>query len=542
MAWNELYLSWIREWIEESAENSHKAHSYSKACASLEGCTKQFNHPSELKELKFFGDRICQQLEKKLRDYCASEGIEMPEKAAPPPTDELPKKKRKAATTRTWVPRYRSGAYAIIIALRKNEHTTAPGEGLKKPEIVALAKDFCDTSFERNPRTHTYHSAWDGIKTLLKHELVYCSSKRGGAYYLTEEGRRIADSLRQVEKENSPDAANRLWTTPVTPDRDHRRPREVSHISSSPLADASTSTLNNNGETLDMSCGVAEWPIGSFTVEVVLDNREVRSKTDRDYFRSELAALDIPVEVRSLAVGDLAWIACHKNTGQKAILDYIVERKRLDDLVSSIKDGRYQEQKFRLHRTSIEHVIYLIEEPPRLETPQAFRQAVHSALSQTVVIDGFYLRRTQGPEETVKYICSMTKTLQNMYRFKPLKVLSPSITCYKQSLQEGREAHRFGYVGIEYDVFSSAMTKSGLTTVRDVYIRMLMTIRGVTWDKAVAIQKKFATPSHLCEAYDALSSESDKKLMLYNTLGDNIQRKRVTKLISERIYEIWGSS
>ena len=43
------------------------------------------------------------------------------------------------------------------------------------------------------------------------------------------------------------------------------------------------------------------------------------------------------------------------------MLPYVVERKRLDDLASSIRDSRYREQKFRLRRCGLPHVIYLAE-------------------------------------------------------------------------------------------------------------------------------------------------------------------------------------
>ena len=43
------------------------------------------------------------------------------------------------------------------------------------------------------------------------------------------------------------------------------------------------------------------------------------------------------------------------------MLDYIVERKTGSDLASSIIDGRYEEQKFRLKNCGINNVIYLVE-------------------------------------------------------------------------------------------------------------------------------------------------------------------------------------
>jgi crossover junction endonuclease MUS81 len=49
-----------------------------------------------------------------------------------------------------------------------------------------------------------------------------------------------------------------------------------------------------------------------------------------------------------LPVGDGIWIARHKTLGSEYVLDFIVERKNIDDLRSSIRDNRYKDQKLRL--------------------------------------------------------------------------------------------------------------------------------------------------------------------------------------------------
>lgn len=99
---------------------------------------------------------------------------------------------------------------------------------------------------------------------------------------------------------------------------------------------------------------------GSFTVQLVLDNREVRAKTDRDYIQDELRKKGVKPIVRPLELGDALWVAkcTHPATlslygeeGDEVVLDWIVERKRLDDLVGSIKDGRFHEQKVRNRET-----------------------------------------------------------------------------------------------------------------------------------------------------------------------------------------------
>ena len=47
---------------------------------------------------------------------------------------------------------------------------------------------------------------------------------------------------------------------------------------------------------------------------------------------------------------------------RELVLPYVVERKRMDDLAKSIRDGRFKEQKFRLKQFSLSKPIYLVEE------------------------------------------------------------------------------------------------------------------------------------------------------------------------------------
>lgn len=62
---------------------------------------------------------------------------------------------------------------------------------------------------------------------------------------------------------------------------------------------------------------------------------------------AELSILGTLFEVRHLTVGDFIWVCRDRVTGQELVLPYIVERKRMDDLASSIQDGRFREQKVK---------------------------------------------------------------------------------------------------------------------------------------------------------------------------------------------------
>ena len=155
---------------------------------------------------------------------------------------------------------------------------------------------------------------------------------------------------------------------------------------------------------------------GSFTVHLLLDNREVRARNDRDYIQDNLKACGINPITRPLQVGDAMWIACEKGgRNREIVLDHIVERKRLDDLVASIKDGRFHEQKFRLAKSGLKHVTYIIEDFTLKEADRAMQDAMDTAISSTQVVNGFFVKRTGKLDDTIRYLVRMTKRLAKEY-------------------------------------------------------------------------------------------------------------------------------
>ncbi|KAL9576383.1 MAG: hypothetical protein Q9212_007145 [Teloschistes hypoglaucus] len=168
-------------------------------------------------------------------------------------------------------------------------------------------------------------------------------------------------------------------------------------------------------------------PPGSFTVELILDNREIRSRDDRNYIEKALIAKSIRPIVRALPLGDFFWVAklhpSHAHLlsrageeGDEIALDYIIERKRTDDLISSIKDGRFREQKWRLGRSGVRNVTYLVEEIGiSAETRDRYGEAVQSAITSTQVVNGFFVKRTKGLDDTIGYLTRMTRVLKGLY-------------------------------------------------------------------------------------------------------------------------------
>lgn len=292
----------------------------------------------------------------------------------------------------------------------------------------------------------------------------------------------------------------------------------------------------------------ALWEPGSFSVRVIIDNREMKSQTERNFFGERLNAYsDIQAEVRPLGVGDTIWLAVHNTTGEEVVLGHVAERKRIDDLMSSIKDGRFHEQKYRLSRSGLKHVIYIVEEAPGVQV-DSMLEAVQTAISSTQVVNEFFLKRTAGVEDTVRYLARLTRQLSQLYCKKTLHVIPDHAIdrkTYLHLLKHLQTTDPDTCYNISFAKFQSTCSKSGNLTVRDVYLRMLLTISGISWEKAIEIQKEFPTPQHLWKAlyseYKANGEQAARELIMKQcSKNTQVSRKKIGKALSSKIAEIWG--
>lgn len=285
-----------------------------------------------------------------------------------------------------------------------------------------------------------------------------------------------------------------------------------------------------------------------YEIFLVIDNREIQMKTNRDYFQQRLASKGVHCLTRTLDLGDVLWIAKKKNSQaptDELVLGYIIERKRLDDLVSSIKDGRFTEQKTRLKRSGADKVIYVVEEYNREEAERFGAQAIQTALSSTQIIDGIFLKRTNSIDETIDYLVSVTNIVKQIYKDTTLFSIPSHLisqqnyldlkAAYKRKKQSKQE-----YL-VNYPLFNSINAKGASTTLGDIYRHMLMTIRGVNAEKAISLMKVYPTPHLLLKAFDEKSPE-EGKLLAKKATAAHITRRRWGVSVSEKLYQTWGAS
>ena len=139
-------------------------------------------------------------------------------------------------------------------------------------------------------------------------------------------------------------------------------------------------------------------------MEIIIDNREHELIRLINIIKEDKKYTEISIKTKELDIGDI--LICKDNT----VLN-IIERKTINDLLASIKDGRYNEQSFRLNEVNIHNhnIIYLIEGKILKD-----KNIIFSSMFSIAMYKGFSLVRTDNVEDTAFFIInSALKILKN---------------------------------------------------------------------------------------------------------------------------------
>ena len=137
--------------------------------------------------------------------------------------------------------------------------------------------------------------------------------------------------------------------------------------------------------------------------KLIVDYREKRII---DKLKASQKIIDI-LEVRNLDIADI--IVQHDK------YSFYIERKSVPDLVSSIKDGRYKEQKIRLqsqiHKDTSSHIMYIIEGINKFRNHNE-ENIYYGSWISTTLRDRIPVFRTSNMDETVSLIIRLLMRLQ----------------------------------------------------------------------------------------------------------------------------------
>ncbi|KAJ8716770.1 hypothetical protein PYW07_003397 [Mythimna separata] len=454
-------------------------------------------------------------------------------------------------------PAHRSGGYAILVALLEQSLENPDKSALSKEELIEKAQKHSEESMVR-PKNDSFYTAWSSIVTLQKMNLVTKINKKKSKstvkveYKLTEEGKRLALEIIE-DAENIPtvndiifkdvpssSTASEAQDAVMAQDNEVPSTSVANIIPSTSVANVIPSTSVTNvipstsvADIMPSTSGnissknVIELAPGTFDIIMLIDKNEtggLRKKNDPTVAQFNKYP-DLKHEYRSLKVGDFVWIAKHKvNHDQELVLPIIVERKRMDDLAASIKDGRFHEQKFRLHKCGLGMVMYMVENYGKNKHVGLPLQHLMQAIANTRVQDGFQVYITDSLTYSVRFLAIMTKRLTIKYKDKYLR---------------GSDSEPQGSMMMTFDYFNKSSAKSKPLTVTDTFIKLLLQLKGMSVDKALAITEKYPTPRSLINAYVKCDRREGETLLANLKYGE--LHRNVGPATSKSIYQLFSS-
>lgn len=476
------------------------------------------------------------------------------------------KRKTTAATDRptkkrAYVPQHRSGAYGLLVGLHilTRSSTSSCTPNVSKTQLINAARPYSDTEYESGASSsrssaavplsshaataggsggsRSFYTGWTSIKTLIAKGYVL-QSGNPARYSLSDEGAMVSETLAR-------DAG--LGDSIVQPaDVDRRQAEEVSDLDDDWSDDEQEAALQTRVSNFEPEIMTA----GSYSIHLLVDNRE-RHRPGRRQEREPIATLllerGVDVEMRALEVGDAVWIARRKEPKggeeDEVVLDHIVERKRLDDLTSSILDGRWRDQKFRLSSSGVAKVLYLIEDHDVENQMRKFGPQIQTALSSSQVVDGFFVERTSGLTASIDYLAAMDGMIRRIYEHRDLSVM-PSALISRSSFLSTRDELQSkspsASMLTSFEAFQALNSKSGGLTSKEIFGKMLLCVKGMSAEKVREVLAVYSTMRELTDALAEAQDEPGGADAMLSSCTDGLDpRKKIGQALSRKLSELF---
>ena len=285
---------------------------------------------------------------------------------------------------------------------------------------------------------------------------------------------------------------------------------------------------------------------------IKVDSREKDLQNKFSYYIASIPTFrNLKIVVENLPIGDV--IISNNNDDE-----LIIERKSINDLLSSIKDGRYEEQSYRLNGLSLHNhnIMYMIEGD--INKMNTFRDVkfekltLYSAIFSLNYYKGFSVIRTFNLDETALFICNCTTKLMKGVTTNRKAFYSNKITpnVIQKEINECEveldvapekelENETENNTEIKNDIIPEKTTENSDKDYIDVVKRvkkenittenideiMLCQIPGVSTNTAVSIIKKFKSIANLIKCLE----ENEKCLNDVTNTNGKGQSRKITK-------------
>ena len=237
--------------------------------------------------------------------------------------------------------------------------------------------------------------------------------------------------------------------------------------------------------------------VSDYKVVLILDTMErLRNIAGQvESIREILLEQDIACESRTLPCGDALFIA-RSSSGVEFLLDYLIERKTVDDLIASLKDGRMQRQSYLMRQSDLKRKLFVMEGCLSHVWDQSKHLRMRKKIAELSVCGGFYVKHTKDLMDTIWFYTSLYNRLQNEVKTK----------CATDF---------FG----SRPLFASWMERMGTLkkslSLDQLFMLQMCQIQGISLKKAKLLKRQgYKTPWSLYLAYNQTEGESEKETMV----------------------------
>jgi ERCC4-type nuclease len=241
----------------------------------------------------------------------------------------------------------------------------------------------------------------------------------------------------------------------------------------------------------------------------------------------------LEIESENLPIGDIILEDTECDVNPRLI----IERKTIPDLLSSLRDGRYTEQSYRLNgitEVPNHNIIYLIEGDSMNNKffKRIDKKTFYSVMFSLNYKKGFSVMRTQCVSETAFYICNAAMKIKDCSS-------SQSVETSEQPPQEK------DYVHVIKRVKKENITPNNIDEI------MLSQIPNVSPAIAIAIIEKFGSIKQMIlltssnhgeeeEEKEEKTKTKKKEINLFDdiyTVNKNGSKRKISKKAVENIYK-----
>ena len=217
------------------------------------------------------------------------------------------------------------------------------------------------------------------------------------------------------------------------------------------------------------------------------------------------------LEKRVLQLGDILF-----TSDDESVTYLCIERKSFQDLLASIKDGRYTEQSYRLSNCypNPHNVVYLLE--GMLSTVKD-KKTVISCIASLNYFKGFSVHRTVSMAETALYVLCMADKMSREFK----KGNSPMQQASGQQVSAGVEVQSTDYCNVV------KVSKKANITKENIGQLILMQIPGISSTIAIELMRPFKSfidfVDHIRENPEYLNTVTVKQRKIGSNIVKGIQ-------------------